>query len=248
MIAMDELILLAALIFFAAGLIKGTVGIGLPTASIGMLSQFTDPRTAIALVVFPLLTTNVWQMLRAGHVRQTIRKYNVFVITLVIVLGATTFALPYVPTDGLVLVLGVVVVLFAITSLISAPPYLPERFDKIGQFTSALSAGLIGGLTSIWGPPMVIYLLARRTEKDEFVRALGTLLLIGGIPLAIGFWINGMLSGPIALTSALMVIPALTGFAIGEQLRKKLEADRFRTAVLVMFLLMGLNLLRRAIF
>lgn len=239
---------LAFAVFLIAGTIKGTVGIGLPTAAVGMLSQFADPRLAIGLVVFPLLTTNLWQVLRAGRFIETVKKYRAFAVSLVVVLGATTFALPYVSTNGLVTVLGVVVVLFATTSLISHPRELPEKFDRVCQLTGGVAAGIIGGLTAIWGPPMVIYLLARRTEKDEFVRALGTLLLLGGIPLVFGFFANGMLDPHLGALSALMVVPSLLGFAVGEQLRKLLEADRFRTAVLVMFLIMGLNLLRRAFF
>ena len=245
---MTELLIYAVIAFLIAGTIKGAVGIGLPTAAIGILSQFTDPRTAITLVVFPILATNTWQMLTSGKTLATVKKYKFLLISLVGVLGATTFALPYVPTDILVLALGLVVVLFALTSLISIPPFLPDRFDRFGQAASGIAAGLIGGLTSIWGPPMVIYLLARRTEKDEFVRALGVLLFLGGVPLALGFWANGLLTGPTALASASMIIPSLIGFTLGGQLRKRLDADKFRTAVLLVFLLMGLNLLRRSIF
>lgn len=235
-------------VFLIAGTIKGAVGIGLPTAAVGMMSQFVEPRIAIALVVFPLLFTNLWQLIRAGHFVETVKKYKHFIVTITVVLGATTMALPYVPTNGLVLALGCVVVLFAISSLISAPPYLPEKFDSLGQYAAGITAGIIGGLTSIWGPPMVIYLLARRTEKDDFIRALGTMLFLGGLPLAVGFWFNGMLTIETGPASALLVIPALLGFGIGEILRKRLNAERFRTAVLVMFLIMGLNLLRRALF
>ena len=45
-----------------------------------------------------------------------------------------------------------------------------------------------------------------------------------------------------------MVVPTLIGFALGERLRRHLDASRFRLAVLVMFLVMGLNLLREAFF
>lgn len=245
---MTELWIYATLVFLFAGTIKGTVGIGLPTASVGILTQFTEPRTAIALVVFPLLITNAWQMVTAGGMLATARKYKYLLFSLVVVLGSTTFAMRYVPTDLLILALGLVVVLFAVTSLISVPPFLPDRFDHFGQIASGVTAGIIGGLTSIWGPPMAIYLLARRTGKDEFVRALGLLLFCGGIPLAFGFWANGMLAGPNALMSIGMVVPSLVGFTLGSQIRKRIDADRFRTAVLMVFLVMGLNLLRRAIF
>lgn len=242
-----NLILLAGLVFLAAGTIKGTVGIGLPTAAVGMLSQFIDPRLAIALVTFPLLSTNLWQMLRAGQFIQTFQRYRLFILFLMSVLGATTFALPYVPTAGLVLALGVVVIVFAVTNLAFTPPPIPDHLDKPAQILGGIVAGIIGGLTSIWGPPMVIYLVGRRTEKDEFVRALGVMLFLGGIPMAIGFWINGLLTGPSAGLSAALIIPSIAGFALGEQLRKLLPPEKFRTAVLIMFLLMGLNLVRRAV-
>ena len=95
---------------------------------------------------------------------------------------------------------------------------------------------------------MVIYFLARRLDKDEFIRASGLLFLCGSIPLLAGYVNNGMITSDTALMSALMVVPTLVGFAIGEQLRRRLDASRFRTAVLVMFLIMGLNLLREAFF
>lgn len=243
-----ELWLPLSLAFVAAGIIKGTFGIGLPTAAVGLMSQFTDPRTAIVMVVFPILVTNFWQMLRAGHFLRTLKRYRYFNITIIIVLGLTTIAFPYIPTNGLMLALGAIIVLFAITSLISAPPAVPEKHDKPAQFIAGTFAGVIGGLTSIWGPPMVIYLLARRVDKDEFVRALGTMLFLGGIPLAFGFWANGLLTRETAPASLLMVVPALIGFSMGEIIRQRIHADRFRTAVLLVFLFIGLNLLRRALF
>lgn len=245
---LQELWLPLFTVFVLAGLIKGAVGIGLPTASVGMMSQFVEPRLAISLVVFPLLFTNLWQTIRAGSFIETTHKYRPFLITLIVVLGLTTLALPYVPTHGLMLALGTIIILFAVSSLISAPPYLPEKFDSLGQYVAGVIAGIIGGLTSMWGPPIVIYLLARRTEKDGFIRALGTILFIGSLPLAMGFWFNGMLTKETGITSAILIIPALIGFSFGEILRRKLNAERFTTAVLVMFLIMGLNLLRRAIF
>lgn len=51
---MDEILIYALLAFLLAGTIKGIVGIGLPTTSIGILSQVTDPRLAITLAVFPI--------------------------------------------------------------------------------------------------------------------------------------------------------------------------------------------------
>ena len=50
----EALLIIAALAFLFAGTIKGLVGLGLPTTVLGILSQFTDPRQAIALLLLPL--------------------------------------------------------------------------------------------------------------------------------------------------------------------------------------------------
>ena len=43
------------------------------------------------------------------------------------------------------------------------------------------------------------------------------------------------------------VLGCLCLLAVGEALRRKIRADRFQTVVLVVFLLMGLNVIRKAL-
>jgi uncharacterized membrane protein YfcA len=57
-----------------------------------------------------------------------------------------------------------------------------------------------------------------------------------------------LLGGALALASAAMVVPTIVGFTLGEWLRRRLHAARFRRAVLLLFLLLGLNLIRRSLF
>lgn len=245
---MDDLLIYALAAFLIAGTIKGVVGIGLPTTSIGILSQVTDPRLAITLAIFPILVGNTWQVFRAGNVLATIKRYGVFAITLALVLLATTFVVTAIPTDILVILLGGMIVLFSITSLAFTPPFLPEKYDRIGQLVAGGIAGVSGGLTAIWAPPMVVYFLARRISKEEFVGASGVLILCGSVPLLIGYVSNGLINAQTAQLSAILVVPTLLGFSLGEFIRRKISSEKFRTLVLVIFLLMGLNLLRRALF
>ena len=48
--------------FLLAGLVKGVIGLGLPTVSMGLLALVATPAQAAALLVVPSLVTNVWQM------------------------------------------------------------------------------------------------------------------------------------------------------------------------------------------
>ena len=241
------LVLITGVFLFAA-VIKGTLGIGLPAVSVGVMSQFLPPHTAIAVVVFPLVFSNIWQVIRARAGWTTLRRYWVLAALLAGSLWITTYFTARMSADFLLGVIGVTVVVFAVSSLIGTPPRLPDRFDRLGQSISGLSAGVMGGFTSIWSPPLVIYLVARRIDGDEFVRATGLLISIGSVPLVIGFWQADLLNGATAPLSAAMLVPTLIGFTIGERIRKRLNPRAFRLAVIWLFLLMGLNLLRRAFF
>ena len=243
------LIALVFAIFLAAGTVKGLVGIGLPTASVGMMSQAMDPRAAIALVVFPSLISNAWQVWRTGGAVATVRRFWIFLLCLmgwILVISLTLTASA--PTETLMLALGAVIIVFSVSSLAWAPPFLPDRWDKAGQMVSGTVSGIMGGFTAIWAPAMVPYLMSRRLEREAFISATGVMIFAGTLPLIGGYWTTGLITGPSALISIGMILPAIAGFALGERLRKRLDAEKFRRVVLIVFLLMGLNLIRRAVF
>ncbi|MGA8389528.1 MAG: sulfite exporter TauE/SafE family protein, partial [Pseudolabrys sp.] len=58
---MDANLLLAvtAAVFLLAGFVKGAIGLGLPTVSIGLLGLLMSPAQAAAILVVPSLVTNV---------------------------------------------------------------------------------------------------------------------------------------------------------------------------------------------
>jgi uncharacterized membrane protein YfcA len=237
---------LIACTFLIAGTIKGTIGIGLPTASIGILSQVIDPRIAILLTVIPMVVANIWQVYRARYIVQTFKRYIGFAVPLVVILGTTVMLTEKASNTFILTVLGIVVISFSVLKLLNVTPGIPDRYNKPAQITLGSVAGLLGGITAIWAPPMMVYLLSRNLDKDEFVRATGMLVLLGSIPLFLGFLVQGQINGEIAIVSTLLVIPTIAGFAIGERLRKLINSEHATIIVLIMFLVMGLNLLRRA--
>ena len=58
---------------------------------------------------------------------------------------------------------------------------------------------------------------------------------------------NGLLDGRQASLGLVLVVPALIGYSLGERMRARLDGDAFRRTVLLFFLAMGLNLIRRAV-
>lgn len=244
---MDAIIYLAPAVFLLGGVVKGGIGIGLPTTVIAILSQFVDPRFAIALSIVPIIVANLWQVHREGRWRASLARFWPFSLTLAVVLFASGRLAALASGDTVMLVTGAGIVLFAGTSLIKHPPALSPRWERPAQVVAGALSGVLGGLTGLWAPPMMILLLSLRLEKSEMVASLGMLLFLGGLPLLGSYAAHGLVTMEIFLWSLVMVVPVFIGFSVGEVVRGKLDAQRFQKALLLFFLLIGLNMIRRAL-
>ena len=233
--------------FLAAGLVKGTAGVGLPMTALGILTFFTDPRTAFALVFVSIFLSNALQLYRAGDVLAAVRRYFPFIVCMMVGIPVFLWLSADASEEFLLTVLGTVVLIFVTLSFSPYVPRISDRHDRPAQIILGSSAGIIGGLTSIWLPSIVILLTARGAPKEEFIRGTSLLLLLGSFPLCWGYLQQGLLTGPIALLSAALLIPTMIGMSLGERLRARLSEQAFRNATLLLFFFVGLNLLRRGV-
>ena len=110
----------------------------------------------------------------------------------------------------------------------------------------ALIAGFFGGLSGIWGPPIVMYLLALRLPKVEIVRAQSLSFLLGSVVLLVAHLHSGVLNPVTLPASAWLVLPTMAAMFAGYRVHDRLDQRRFMTATLGVLVLTGLNLLRRA--
>lgn len=243
---MDFIYWLALGVFLFAGTIKGAIGLGLPTTVISLLSQVTDPRVAVALGILPMILSNAWQFYREGRMAETIRRYWPFAAVMAATLFLTSLLVVGVDAESILLATGGAIALFAAVSLYRHPPFLPDRWQTHGQVAAGGLSGVMGGLTGLWSPPMIVFLLSRRLDKSAYVRTFGFLLVMGATPLLAGYAANGLMTRELFLMSCLMCAPTFLGFAIGERIRRRMDTARYQKAVLVFFLLMGLNLIRKA--
>jgi len=220
-------VLIAAVaIYILAGLVKGTIGIGLPTAGISLTAQITDARTAIALVIIPMLLTNVWQVWRSRTNIDRAIQYWPLAITMAVGIVAFSVVAPKISIGLVTLMLGVTVLVFSIVSLAREIPALPSKFET---------------------PAQLIYMSAARVDKTTFVAVVGVLLMLGSLTLAISYSSVGLITRGQAIASAMLVIPSIIGFSIGERIRERLDEALFKRLVLWFFLLMGLNLIRKSL-
>ena len=240
-------IMTAALI--VGGIVKGIVAIGLPIVTIAILLNFMPPMTVLAIVVLPIVITNLWQSARAGNLMEPVRRFWTMTVCFVIFLFIGARLVVELDTRVLFGVLGICVAIFSAISLLRPRVHpLRPRTEKWAGPLAGVLGGLLGGVSTIWGPPMMMYLMMLKLDKDTWVRTIGLVWFCGSVPLAIAYWRNGILNPDNFWLSAYACVPSMIGIRIGETLRDRINQETFRKVLLVILFIIGLNLIRRAVF
>ena len=94
----------------------------------------------------------------------------------------------------------------------------------------------------------MMYLVMLRLPKEAFIRTVGLIWFAGSIPLIAAYVDNGILTGDVAPLSLLACVPGLAGMWVGQKIRGRFDQETFRKALLVTLFIIGLNLIRRAVF
>ncbi len=238
----------AAGAFVLGGIVKGLSGFGLPLIVISLTSTFMPIEAALAINVIPPFLLNAWQVGGIARVKSTWDRYAPVLIGLPIGIAVGAASAAALEANWLVGAVGAVTVTFCVSQFAGwRLPMSPAQVAPAGLATGLLS-GFLGSLTTVTGPPLVMYLLAAKAPPDVFKAALGLFFLAAGIMLSIAFASIGFMTLPLVLVGLLMTLPAAAGMWFGRQLSLRIDAKVFRSIVLVLLLVLGLNLLRRAFF
>lgn len=243
-----ELAALVALALFLGGAVKGTVGVGLPLVVVSLLGSFLDPKLAVVLVTIPVVASNVWQSLRSGVVLGAARRFWSLILPFVLFTWVGAQLLASMNTALLLGVLGVLVIGFSGLNLAQPQLRLHTRHEWYAGPGVGVAAGLLNGVSTVNGPPLIMYLVSLGLQKNEFVGSYGLIALAGSVPLLLSY-IGVGLMGPAEIGASLLALaPVFLGLLSGEWLRRRIDPDLFRRVLLVVLIVLGLNLVRRAFY
>ena len=238
---------LVAAVFVTAGFVKGVIGFGLPTISMGILGALIAPDMAAAILIVPTFLTNVWQAFVGRHTLAVLRRIwpmlaGVFLGTLATA-GVITGADPRVAA-GLI---GTMLIIYAVLGLSGVRFRVPRRSEIVAGPVVGLMTGLINGATAIFVLPGAPYLQASELDKDELIQALGFVGLVAPVALALGFGLNR--SVDIGLWPAVLIalVAAIAGMAAGQVVRGRLTVSVFQRWVLVGLAALGAVMLLRVL-
>ncbi|MCA6115750.1 sulfite exporter TauE/SafE family protein [Bradyrhizobium sp. WSM 1738] len=238
----EPMLVLIASAFLLAGFIKGVLGLGLPTVSMGLLAVMMPPGQAIAIVIVPAIVTNIWQTFGGPYLRDIMRRLWPLMLGTVagIWLNAGLLTGPYAPYGTVVL--GALLVIYAILGLGKLNFKVARRDEKWIGGIVGLITGVVSAATGVQVIPSVPYLQAIGMEKDELVQALGVFFTVATMALAFTLTVTGLLTAATALPGAVAMAASFAGMFIGQAVRSRMQPEVFRRWFLIAMILFGLYL------
>jgi uncharacterized protein len=232
-----------------AGFVKGAVGFAMPLILISAFSGFLTPDQALAGLILPTVITNIRQAFRQGVAAawESAVKYRRFLIATLVLIVVSAQFVDFIPQTVFLLLLGVPITLFALAQLSGRTLALKLQHRERAEWIMGIIGGLYGGVSGVWGPPLIVYLLSIGAEKVETVRVQGVVFLLGAVVLLGAHLQTGLMAGTNLWFSAALVVPAVVGQMIGLRVQDRLDLARFRRWTQVLLVFSGLNLVRQAL-
>ncbi len=227
-------------VFAIAGMIKGTIGLGLPAVSMALLTLLMSPFQAATLLIIPSLVTNIWQLFAEGHVLRLIRRF--WRLLLGIIVGTIWSVFPTLGQGEFQseILLGGMLALYGAYGLFAKnmPNLAPHE-----KWLSPIIGYLGGAITVATGViviPVVPFLQSLHLKRDDLVQSLGLAFTVSTVCLAIYLYLNPVDQMNIDWKMSLIaLIPALIGMWFGTKIRYRIPEQKFRKLFFLGLVLFG---------
>jgi uncharacterized membrane protein YfcA len=236
-----------AAVFVLAGVVKGVVGLGLPTISMALLALLMPPAQAAALLVVPSLVTNVWQLRPWRTATRMLRRLGpmqagVCAGTLG---GAQLLGAP--AGSWATVSLGVALIFYAAWSLRGARLTVGADAERWMGPLMGMITGLVTSATGVFVIPAVPYLQALGLQRDELIQAMGISFTVSTLALAAGLYFNASYATSALAVSILMLLPAVGGMQAGQWLRQRLSPEFFKRCLMATLMALGAYMVLKAV-
>ena len=197
--------------------------------------------------MIPVILSNSYLMMQSGHAWQSVRRFWPLMGVMVITLWFTTKLLVTLDQGILTSIFGVVIFIYVLINIRGPRIVISPRAERWMSPLVGLAGGVIGGATSLYGMPVLLYVITLNPPKEQFVGAVTTIYLVGGVALSVMLAKLDILTGRDAVISGIGLVPLFVGVAAGQFLRGKASQEVFRKIVLATLVCIGLAMILRNI-
>ncbi|HEY7553715.1 MAG TPA: sulfite exporter TauE/SafE family protein [Candidatus Binatia bacterium] len=242
---LTHLLVGAALLF--AAFVKGATGLGFPLIATPTVALLLDLRTAVTILILPNLFMDSAQVIRGGFPFEVFRRFAGLIAPTIVGVFLGTMVLVKLPLWILNFCLGVMVVVFVLSSTLRFDFTISTRAEKIIGPICGFISGFLNGMTNAAGPTLAIYLYSLKLEKRTFVKSIATIFVTTKITqlVAISTW--NLFNWHTITLSIQVLLFTLAGFYAGMKVQDRVNQQTFNRGLTVLLLLIGLILIGRAL-
>lgn len=236
------LIVFLVILFFSS-LVHGSIGFGFPMIATPLLALFTDMQTAIMFTLMPTLLVNIISIISEEKFSVVFKNFFPMAIITMIGSGAGTFILLYAHSDIFKLLLAFMILMYLVMDKLN----INSTFVKNNPKASLSFAGLLGGLTNVMAPILIIYALESKYTKSQTIQFSNLCFLLGKIIQLFIFGFFG--SFTIQAVSASLGSLVVVGLAlfVGVKIKKRINAKVYVVFIKLLLFIISLLLLYQVI-
>ena len=223
------------------GFTKGVISWGFPVISLPILTIVLPPTSALFLLFFPIIFANIREINF-----KNMSNYNKLIpfsigIFSGILIGSYIFH--NTKSEIISIAIGITIIIFAFINFKGFKINEILVSNKLFGLLYGLFSGVIGGMTTVLGPLMIIYLVSLNFSKERFSQNVSFLVFATLIPLYIMFFIYQKVVVNDFLVTSLALIPAMFMQYIGLKIRDKIPQETFKNLTLIFLTFVGLLVL-----
>jgi len=237
-------LLIAVFGVFAASVLRGFTGFGFGLSAVPLLSLALPPTLVVPFVTVLQVLVGVAGLRGAWRIADW-RAVLGLAPGLVLGIPVGLVALTEVPPNGVRLAIGLLIAVSVV--VLWRRVRLPPRPSRGVTLAAGLVSGMMNGLASMGGPPVIVYLLALSREATVVRASSIVYFLFAAIVTAIPMAARGLVDRKVLLWSAASIPVMLVGTALGSWVFEHAHPHYHRLTALVVLSLLAAALIGRSL-
>ncbi len=237
-------LLIAVLGVLAASVLRGFTGFGFGLAAVPLLTLALPPTKVVPFVTVLQVLVGLSGLRTAWRITDW-RAVLGLAPGLVLGIPVGLLILTEVPANGVRLAIGLLIALSVV--VLWRRVLLPRRPSRLVTLAAGLVSGVMNGLASMGGPPVVVYLMAL-SHGAAVVRASSIVyFLFAAVVTAIPMAARGLVDREVLVWSVASIPVMLVGSALGTWAFDRAPPEYHRLTALVVLSLLAAALIGRSL-
>lgn len=237
-------IVVVALSIGAGSIVKGATGVGLPLIAVPFMASWLGIHQAIAIMLVPVLVSNLWQIGQFRRLRQDPRMGFLLPMLVAGTVGLLfgTLLLKTLPERALFFMLGMVLLAYLAVRLAKPNFVLTPSVARSAALPVGLGSGLLHGAAGVSAPLSVPFIHAMRLERPAHIYAVSAIFLVLSVIQWPSLYVAGIMRLEWVVLGVLALIPMLVFMPIGQWLASRLPPAAFDKLILSFLGIMGVKM------